>query len=329
MRPAYGLVREEKPPYAQCEPSTQRMRAPSADATSSTASCPVAFSRSRIGLTSTTSSESRSAAPRRSPSQGAPRGTRAPAHGRADAGRVVGIDHVDIERDVEEGAPDACASASRMHGSIPIRSTSLIVKTFASSSQQLPLSLVERTDADERDLVQLDRRQRPPFAREPSPASPSAAARTIPWTLPLGDVSRRVEVAVGVDPDDAARTALAFAIPISEPSATEWSPPRTSGNAPRPAHPPRAPRAGDRDRGSRRGSARSPRRSAAVSATGEIDVSRVADPHPELLRQLLLEPRIANRGGPHVDAAPARAEVEGPSDHRHFAGEFVHSRRGG
>ena len=124
-----------------------------------------------------------------------------------------------------------------MHGSTPIRSTSLIVKTFASSSlQELPLSVVERADADERELA----RRRPPAAasrraRNLSPASPSAAASTIPCTLPLGEVVGRVEVAVRVDPDDAAAAPRAFAIPTSEPSATEWSPPSTSGSAPRPA----------------------------------------------------------------------------------------------
>ena len=58
------------------------------------------------------------------------------------------------------------------------------------------------------------------------------------------------------------------------------------------------------------------------------DVPHVRDLHAELLRKLVLEPRVANRGRAHVDAAPPRAEVERPSDHGHLAGCLVHIHRG-
>ena len=45
------------------------------------------------------------------------------------------------------------------------------------------------------------------------------------------------------------------------------------------------------------------------------DVARVVDLDAEFLRELLVEARVADRGRPHVDAAPARAEIERSADH--------------
>jgi hypothetical protein len=41
------------------------------------------------------------------------------------------------------------------------------------------------------------------------------------------------------------------------------------------------------------------------------DVARVGDPHAELLRELLLEARVADRGRAHVDAAPPAPRSSG------------------
>ena len=68
-----------------------------------------------------------------------------------------------------------------------------------------------------------------------SPPRPSAAASTIPWTFPLGDVCGRLRspcASIQSTPPGP----FARASPPSVPSATEWSPPRTSGNCPRPTH---------------------------------------------------------------------------------------------
>src|SRR5213595_631846 len=90
-------------------------------------------------------------------------------------------------------APAACASASRMHGSIPILSTSLMVKTFASSSCRSfrSPSSSERTPTSA-SFPDSTAGSGQPSRRNASPASPSAAASTMPCTFPLGDVSGMV-----------------------------------------------------------------------------------------------------------------------------------------
>ena len=45
----------------------------------------------------------------------------------------------------------------------------------------------------------------------------------------------------------------------------------------------------------------------------------VGDPDAELLRELLLEAGVADRGRPHVDASPPSAEVERSPDHGDLA----------
>ena len=123
-----------------------------------------------------------------------------------------------------------------MHGSTPIRSISLIVKTFASMPLQ-QLSARRRRASGRRRARACP--ARPPAAASrragtSRPASPSAAASTIPCTLPLGEVSgvlRSPCASIQTTPP----VPCTFAIPTSEPSATEWSPPSTSGSAPRSA----------------------------------------------------------------------------------------------
>ena len=53
------------------------------------------------------------------------------------------------------------------------------------------------------------------------------------------------------------------------------------------------------------------------------DVAGVGDVHAELLRELLLETRVADRGRAHVDAAPPRAQVERGADDGDLADCFV------
>ena len=119
-----------------------------------------------------------------------------------------------------------------MHGSIPIRSTSVIVNTLASrrlSSSRSPLSS-ERTPTSASFPASIAGSFQPERVN-PSPPSPSAAASTIPWTFPLGDdsgVFRSPWASIQITPPGP----CAAAIPTSEPSATEWSPPRTSGVCP-------------------------------------------------------------------------------------------------
>ena len=76
---------------------------------------------------------------------------------------------------------------------------------------------------------------RPPeaarLALEPAPASPSAAASGIPWTFPLGLVSG-VLMSEWASIQSTPPGPCTEASPPSVPSATEWSPPRTSGIAP-------------------------------------------------------------------------------------------------
>ena len=55
------------------------------------------------------------------------------ANRRPDTRRVLWIDGVHVEAQVQERTAAACSSASRMHGSTPRLSRSLIVNTFASS----------------------------------------------------------------------------------------------------------------------------------------------------------------------------------------------------
>ena len=119
-------------------------------------------------------------------------------------------------------------------------------------------------------------------------------------------------------------------MPPSVPIAIEWSPPSTSGRSPAPRaslDEPGDPLADLHDR--RRGSARAGRPPSVASGTGERDVAPVGDVAAELA-DARLQPRVADRRRPHVDAAPPGAEVEPGADHatgwrlRAFIGEADH-----
>ena len=128
--------------------------------------------------------------------------------------------------------PRTCSSAPRMTASMPSRSISEIVKmrTFdrrsrcrsPSSSERMPISTVRSSSTD-------GAGQRP--AENRSPPQPSAPLRPMPWTLPDGVVSGVLQSAwassqiVATGPCTRAR-------PPNTPSASEWSPPSTSGSSP-------------------------------------------------------------------------------------------------
>ena len=169
------------------------MRAPRALAASSTASAAVSFSRSRIGLTSTISSEpSRPGLGDELHRQVRLAVGEAAAHRRADAGRHVGVDDVHVERDVDErrrratrsrprGRPPRCRAGRSRSSCRRRRRARGRARARPSSSERTP---IERRRA----------RDRAPGSGQASlakrvPARPSAAASGMPWTLPLGVVS--------------------------------------------------------------------------------------------------------------------------------------------
>ena len=114
----------------------------------------------------------------------------AAAHRRSDTWRDVRVEDVHVERDVHEARARDLSSDSRTARSIPMRSTSLIVKTRTpasrssrrspSSSRRVPTSATRVGSTAGNGQASLS---------NPGPASPSAAASTIPWTFPLGLVS--------------------------------------------------------------------------------------------------------------------------------------------
>ena len=156
-------------------------------------SAAVVFSRSRIGFTSTTSSEP--AMPDSATSS--QREVRlavgeAAAHRRPDARRDLGVERRPCRaRRGRSRGPEILSSDSRTARSIPMRSISLIVKTRTPASRRsLRSPSSSERDADERDPLA----DRPPAAatrrsRTRRRRRPSAAASGIPCTFPLGLVS--------------------------------------------------------------------------------------------------------------------------------------------
>ena len=191
-------------------------------------------------------------------------------------------------------------------------------------AKQPPLAVVELARADERDALRIDRRQRPRVALE------AAARRGRAQQRAPSRARSRVGLVSGVLMSECASIQstppgpCTDARPPSVPSATEWSPPRTSGIAPRDARlRRRARRSARTSRGSPGGSARARRRSAVASGNGGLDVALVAHVVPEA-REPLLEPGVPHRRRPHVDAASPLAEVERGADDRDLALSSAH-----
>ncbi len=180
--------------------------------------------------------------------------------------------------------------------------------------------------------------EKPPMRDSSAGSGPSSAASGMPCTLPLERRRRRVHVAVRVDPDQADRQIARLLRPRrprppTDPAARLWSPPSTSGIAP------------------------SSSDCSARLIELLADLRDVADVFLALVAQLLrfrdrrgeiafVDDGVAERGDalaeagdakrrrPHVDAAPAAAEVERHADdvnglgrHNHFARRQLHRHR--
>jgi len=189
-------------------------------------------------------------------------------------------------------------------------------------AQELPLSVVERADADQRELSRLDRRQRPAVALERIARQPERGSEHHPVDVARRRGRRSVQVAVRVDPDDTARAA-------------------DLGHPDEGAQRDRVVAAEDERQRSPFRRLHHQRRQAVaevedlceiarvrVSHRGRLDdrrddVARVGDPDVQLLRESLVEARIADRGRAHVHAAPPRAEVERSPDHSNLARGLV------
>ena len=181
-----------------------------------------------------------------------------------------------------------------------------------SSFRSVALAVVERAHADERDPARVDRRHRQPLGLERGPARPSAAASTIPWTLPVGLVSGRFRSPCA-STQSTPPGPLTRASPPSVPIATEWSPPRTSGSRP----------ASSADSTLSATRAQAARISLEVAhplvadrrrlGDGGLDVAEVDALAAELLDPRL-EARVPDRRRTHVHAAAPGPEVEGGAD---------------
>jgi hypothetical protein len=141
----------------------------------------------------------------------------------------------------------------------------------------------------------------------------------MPCTLPLGEVSGVFMSVCASNQITPPGPPCAAARPPSEPTAIEWSPPRTSGSAPRLDD--ALDLAGELLAGRLDRVPVAAGRVALVERLGQagVDVAAVGQGVAEgghLLAQL----RVADRGRAHVDAATARPEVERRADDGDAAG---------
>jgi hypothetical protein len=229
---------------------------------------------------------------------------------------VVGIDRVHVERDVEEGGAGRVRERLA-HARLDADPVDLAHREDlrVELAEQLPLAVVERADADERELPRLHRRQLPAVAPERLPAEPERGCQHHPVHVAGRRGVGRVQVAVCVDPDDAAGTAH-----LRHPDERAERDGMVAAEDERE-------RAASRRRGDEArdllADVEDLVEEARVLAADRFrlddrraHVSLVGDRDAELLRQVLLELRVADRRRAHVDAAPARAEVERRADHR-------------
>ena len=152
---------------------------------------------------------------------------------------------------------------------------------------------------------------------------PSATASGMPWMLPVG-ASRACSCRRGRR--TRSRPIFSSALAVEARDARRSCPSRSSGR--RPAPPARAPSPARRTTRSRsasqvaRISFRYLRRGSpgsCVSRIGDLDVARVLDVVAQLAHGLV-DVGQAEGGRPHVDAAAARAQVEGHADEGHGLG---------
>src|SRR5215211_1119015 len=154
------------------------------------------------------------------------------ANGRADTRRDVRIDDVEIQGDVDERSgrdPLERLAQDRLDAStVDVRDR---VYGEARVLHDGALAGVEAANADQRDAVGVEGRERPPVALEAGAGAPEDRRERHPVNVAARRRRGRVQVAVRVEPEHAAGPCSDASAPIV-PSATEWSPPRTSGVRP-------------------------------------------------------------------------------------------------
>ena len=197
-----------------------------------------------------------------------------------------------------------------MTASMPSRSTSEIVNTRTRElPQSLALARIERADADQDGAVLVDRRQsasgRPRSARRSSRARRSGPCRArCPTASSRACCSRR-----GRRTRSSPTGPWTRASPPKTPSASEWSPPSTSGSSP-------ARRAGLDVAGDLVADGEDLVEVLGAVVAGVERLDRILDDRAEVvhaeseLGEAADEVGVADRGRPHVDAAPALPEVE-------------------
>ena len=228
---------------------------------------------------------------------------------RAHTGRDVGVDDVHVDRDVHERRardPLQCLADDGLDA--PPVELAHGVDADAALPHVGTLGLVERADTDEDDVRGVERRQRPGVAGEGLRVPAERRAQRHAVDVAARRRRGRVQVAVGVEPDRAAhavhrrhaseraeRDRMVAAQDDRRPLLADGTRDR-SGD----------PLAGLLDLGEEAGL-----RVAARSRLGDggRNVAPVGAAEPELL-QPVVEVRVADGRRPHVDPAPARAQVE-------------------
>src|SRR5438034_7430104 len=193
--------------------------------------------------------------------------------------------------------------------------------------QQLALALVERADADERDAARHERGQLPAVALEPLSRTAQRGGQDHPVDISARARLRAVQVAVRVEPEDAARAVDAAQAPER---AQRDRVVAAEDDRDRPAPGRLRDEVGDVTAGFL-DLGQEPR----VLVTGldrlgdrRADVAPVVVGVAEALDPPV-EPGIAGCRWPHVDAAPARAEIEsGADDGRLAAWLHLHAGQG-
>ena len=297
--------------------AVQRIDWPSALAASSTAIAALPFSRSRIGFTSTSSSEPTNPdSARSSHARCASRYVSPPFTGVPTPGAISGSS---ASRSIEtwtKPGPDARSIASS-HDPLDPDPVDLGHRDRANAllPDQRALRGVERAHADEHDALGVDGGQLEAVPREGVPRNTQGCSERHPVDVPRRARGRRVEVAVRVDPDDAPGLPRGAAQARQRPERDRMiaaEDDRHSSIGDDVADDPCQPGARLQDLGQEPCARVRHRQRLGL---GRRHVAPVHDPAAEG-QQPLLEPGVPDRRGAHVHAAPALTEVEWRSDDR-------------
>ena len=233
----------------------------------------------------------------------------------SDAGRDLRVERVHVERDVHEaGAGDLRQRlADRPLDPDPV-DVAHRVRADAELANPLALALVERPQADERDAARVDRRQRPHVAREAAVRETERGGERHPVHVAGGGGLGRVQVAVRVEPEHAADAAGA-----REPAERSQRDGVVAAEHERQRVLLERERDEPGDAAARRLDLRQVARAGVRLLRrlqhGGLDVAPVEDVVADRVEPVV-EPRVADRGRAHVDAAAAGAEVERGADDR-------------